>query len=445
LWSRERAFGAPAPSYARLRRAARSLALACACGAGQQLGVALAALALASPMRAAAPPAAGGADIVAALERAPVSVVGVLRDVRRLDDEAWTARMAVERALAGAPGDTLVVAWEEHARSRAVRFDVGDRVLVALEALPGHSIWRQRIPDREQRAATLAVADAGEAFLRQPAGGSVSVLEHYLALGPRERERNPGIGYLVRLARDAQPALAESAVARMARVSDLDRALDASSAARLVAALVRPDATQRLTSAILDLVEARRLESLRPALEAGLEASERPPAPIVEALARLDAGLSSDRSLELLGWQDAPAHRAIGARYASGEAVDRLPRLLRVDRDPDVRAAAVTRWVELRGPDGVERALVALEDSDPEVRRATLLAIGSLGPEVVPPLRDVALNGPPHAAGAAVGALRASGSPEAWRVLEEIAASHPDEGVRLLARSALGRPLGHRH
>jgi hypothetical protein len=412
-------------------------------GRGLLVGIAAAALAL--PGGAAAPPAAGGGRILEALERAPVSVVGTLRDVRRLDDEAWTARVVVERVLTGAPTATWLAAWEERARSRGVRFRDGDRVLLCLEALPGHSIWRQRIPDREQRAETLYVADAGEAFLRQPAGGSVSVLGHYLALAAPERERNRGVGYLVRLARGAQPALAESAVARMARVPDLDAALDASSAARLAAALTRPDATVRLTDAILDLVERRRLEALRPALEAAVLAAERPPAPIVEALARLDGGLSSDRSLELLGWQDAPAHRAIGARYASGPAADRLPRLLRLDPDPGVRAAAVSRWIELRGAAGVERGLVALEDADPVVQRAALVAIGSLGPEVVPPLRDVALKGPPHAARAAVAALRAAGGPEAWQTLQDIAASHPDEGVRLLARAALGRPLGHRH
>jgi len=404
----------------------------------------LAAVALALPVHATAPPGVGCAEIVETLERAPVSVVGVASDVRRLDDEAWTARIQVERVLAGGPGDSLVIAWEERARSRTVRFQGGDRVLVCLEALPGHSIWRQRIPDRKQRAVTLGVANGGEAFLRHPAGGSVGVLEHYLALAPRERELNPGVGYLVRLARDAQLALAESAVTRMARIADLGSALDPTSAERLVSALIRPDATRRLAAGILDLVESRGLESLRPALEARLAAPELPPAPIVEALARLDGGLSSERSLELLGMQDAPAHRAIGARYASGQAADRLPRLLREDPSPEVRAAAATRWIELRGPEGVERALVALEDPDPVVQRAALLAIGTLGPEVVPPLRDVALNGQPHAAGAAVAALRAAGGPDAWQTLREIAASHPDEGVRLLARAALGRPIGHR-
>jgi hypothetical protein len=42
-----------------------------------------------------------------------------------------------------------------------------------------------------------------------------------------------------------------------------------------------------------------------------------------------------------------------------------------------------------------------------------------------------------------VAALALAGGPASARALAEIAELHPDPGVRLLARTALGRPIGH--
>ncbi|MDX1382932.1 MAG: HEAT repeat domain-containing protein, partial [Thermoanaerobaculia bacterium] len=85
--------------------------------------------------------------------------------------------------------------------------------------------------------------------------------------------------------------------------------------------------------------------------------------------------------------------------------------------------------------------LVALDDPEPAVRASAARALAGLGAPVVPALRHVVDSGSPEAAQAAVGALRWTETSEARRELMEIAAGHPDDGVRALARLALGRPL----
>ena len=116
-----------------------------------------------------------------------------------------------------------------------------DCTSIELEPLPGHSIWRQRIPDAEQRTRSLYVALEGSAFVRQPSTGALLELEHFLRLPPDLREKDVGVGYLAALAEGAELPLAVSALERLAAVPDLDGRLDAGGAASLVGALLRSD------------------------------------------------------------------------------------------------------------------------------------------------------------------------------------------------------------
>lgn len=398
----------------------------------------------ASPGAAAGEPAAGGVRLLFALERGPGAAVLVFDAPRSLDGEAYVAQATVERSFySRAAGERVAIAWEERARERPVRFSAGDRVLLALEPLPGHSLWRQRFPDAEQRARTLYVAEEGDAFLRSPSPGGLLLLEHYLALLPELREVNAGVGYLVKLAERAEPPLAVAAVERLAAIRELDPEIDPSSAQRLVAALLRPDAPDALRDGLLALCASAPLRSLRPPLEALAARKPRAPALVFEALGRVAEGLPDALSLELLAARDSAAHRAAGARFARGAALERLPRVLRSDPEAAVRGAAAARWLAQKGVAGAPQAGPALHDSDRDVRMETLMALAALGPESVPTLRDALPAASPELAREIVGALAKAGGPEATQTLVELAETHPDDGVRLLARTALGRPIGH--
>lgn len=168
------------------------------------------------------------------------------------------------------------------------------------------------------------------------------------------------------------------------------------------------------------------------------------PARAYEGLALLDGELPGPVARALLERADSPDHRRVGARYADRSALARLPRLLRVDPDPTVRAAALERLVELEGIEALDRILFALDDPDPGVRAVAMQEIGELGEAAVPSLQRVVAGGSGDAARTAVGALRATGA-AGMEALNEIADSHPDESVRMTARIALGRPIGHMH
>jgi len=392
-------------------------------------------------------PAAGGVRLIENLERAPLAVVGRVAKPRRLDPHAWEATFGVERTLQGDAGSeaTLHITWEELAVLRPVRFADGDRVLLCLERLPAASIWLERIPEAEVRHQTLMVAERGDAFVRRPSPGAVNILEHYLALASEHRGGPTGVGYLVQLAEGAEPQLALASVRRLMSVPSLDRQIEAGPASGLVNALVRGDRTPRLEQTILELVERRHLESLRPALEVRASANELPPPAVFAALALLDDGLAPGRTTRLL---DHPAaqYRVIAARHATGaRAKEKLAGLMLSDPAAEVRAAAVQRFVALSGEAAINAAASVLYDPQMSVRTAAAQAMATQGSAAVPYLVDVVENGDLDAARAAVAGLRFTETREAHDALRSIVEKHPDPGVRTLAELALGRPIGHDH
>jgi HEAT repeats len=393
------------------------------------------------------PRASGGVRLVEALEGAPIAVVAVVAEPQQIDAHGFAARLSVESSLVGpAPaGAALRIAWEELASSRAPRFAEGDRVLIALEPLPGASIWATRFPDPSLRSRIFGVSMRGEAFLRSPSPLAVGRLEHYLRLAANDREGANGVALLAEIAAACEPPLALAAVDRLARHSELDEKLDPASAALLVRALLRTDTQPALSTALLELVARQRPPALRPPLEALAAREALAPAVVFEALAALDSGVAPARAKRLLA-DPSPAHREVAARHASGpEARMELARLARSDPAPSVRAAAIERLVALGGDSALEDGLSALHDPDAGVRGAAVRALGSLGASAVPGLRGKVDSNDPEAARAAVVALQLTGSSEATAALVEIAESHRDEGVRALAAIALGRQVGHVH
>ncbi|TFG97288.1 MAG: hypothetical protein E4H11_02155, partial [Myxococcales bacterium] len=304
-----------------------------ACGAAGLPSAALAVLLLALVVAsgASSPRSAGGVRIVEALEAAPAALVGVVAEPRAIDAHGFSALLRVESSLTGSspPGAVVRIGWEELAASRASRFAEGERVLIALEPLPGASLWATRFPDPKERSQVFGVAMRGEAFLRSPASGDVDLLRHYLKLAPRDREQALGVALLVELAARSDPPLAIGAVQRLGRHTALAEQLDADAASRLVVALLRSDAGPELTSQLLDLVARQRPAALRAPLEALATGEGLAPPVVFAALAALDAEVDPDRTERLLA-ASAPAYREVAARNASGpDAPELLARLSR--------------------------------------------------------------------------------------------------------------------
>ena len=391
------------------------------------------------------PRAAGGVRLVEAAETAPVTVVGHVLEPHSIDQHGYTALLRVEMAVHGPlePGAEVRIAWEERSTARSARFEQGDRILVSLERLAGASIWQARFPEPTERVKVLGVAMRGDAFLQRPSIGSASVLQHYLALAAEDRDGAAGAGYLVDLALGAELPLAEDALRRFARHARLDAHLGERGGGLLVRALLRPDASDAFQDAIVELIGGRQLESTRPALEALVGTEAPPPAIVFAALARLDGGLSPERTAALL--ERSPArYREVAARFASGPGADEtLARLARSDPAPEVRARAIERLVERRGEEAIDSVLPGLSDPEPAVRGAAVRGLGSLGAPAVPALKRVIEDDDPEAARSALAALALDGGPDARATLQEVAETHPDETLRKLAEIALGRPLGH--
>jgi hypothetical protein len=413
------------------------------------LAVALALLghAAASAEVSTRPRAAGGVRLIEASESAPATVVGDIREVRDLDRHGRSARLEVVRVLDGPleKASAVTIVWEELAASRASRFAKGERILVSLEALPGHSIWRTRLPDAEERGRSVAVAMRGEAFLREPAPGSLDALEHYLRLADEQREGATGAGYLVALVARAELPLAANAVERLASHTRLEREIDGGLGEQLALAFERADATDAFRGALAALIGDRQLEATRPALERLADRDPLASPEVYEALARLDGGLSPERSSALLASAPAAQRRVAVSHLDGPTAVPTLERLLRRDDAPAVRAAAGERLAELRGEAALEPLLGALADPAASVRGTAARLLGAQGEPAVAPLRQVIDGNDPDAASAAVVALGLNPAPGARAALREIATGHPEARVRKLAELSLGGAIGHEH
>ncbi len=405
------------------------------------------AAAFASPAAAQGVRAAGGVEIVAAVGRSDLCVVGFTRNLGALDAKAYTAELVVEQALGAGieAGSSLRITWEELASARPPRFADRERVLVCLESMAGSTLWLRRFPEPAQRREVLVVANRGGAFLRNPQPGGLDELEHYARLTPSDRAGGAGAARLVALAARAEIPIAEDAVVSLAARPTLAQQLDAELSPQLLTALLRPDASEALQQGVLQLISVHRPPALRPPL-AALAAQTPPPSALVfEALARFDGGLAADRSAALLR-DPSPERRATAARYADGpDAAGRLTERLRTDPDPGVRAAAVTRLIALEQVRGLPTAMATLADENSDVRLAGARAVASLGAAAVPDLAAAVEAGRQPAASTAVAALRMTATEEAHTALVAIAKSHPDEGIRKLAGLAVGVPLGESH
>jgi len=392
----------------------------------------------------AAPPAEEGTRLVEALEAAPLALVGEVRERTALDRSGWRATLVVESALVGDAkrGDLVPIAWEELASARPPRFAEGGRVLVALEPLVSGSLWRRRFPDPKQYLAVRAVAQRGQAFLRDPSLGSVQTLAHYLALPAGDRAGPTAQRHLLLLAAEGERALAVSAAARLAQLGGTE--LEPGAQALALRALARADADPALARQLLAWVERGQPGGLAARLDAALAEAKRPPASFVRARGLLPGGVAAARLPDLLADSSA-AQRAAAASVATSAQRDRLAALVQTDPDVEVRRAALVRLAALEGSGALEPILGAFSDREASVRSEAARLASELGGEAVPRLRDVALGWPAPAPETAILALRFSSAADAEPVLRELAEGHPDARIRALAGLAIGRPLGDAH
>jgi HEAT repeat protein len=392
---------------------------------------------------AAIPPAAGG-KLLPAAESAAATVVGQVHNVQRLDVHGYAAHLTIERVLSNAPlnGREIQVVWEELATTRPPRFADGQRVLVSLSDFPEGSIWHQRLATAGARA--FAVAATGDAFVREPDAATLDALAAYLAVPAAARDARDGVRARAHLVAAAMPAVAVSAVAQLDATPGLADKLDTTATSDLTRVIDDSHSDVSVRTALVALVAAHKLQVLRPAVVRLTEPHSPLEAPAIAALAALDGSLPPKQVRALLQRSE-PAVRAAAIRGAPAVVgVKRLETLLLNETAAQVRAAAVESLLQLEGAQAVRSVLPALSDRDPTVRSVAARGIGALGEPGVAALLTAAHATPVGATTGVVLALDYAGT-AGTPALRDIAANHPNEEVRTLARLALGKAPGDAH
>lgn len=385
-------------------------------------------------------PSSGRALVGAAVD-APATLVGTVREGQALDARAWFAWVEVERSLSGphVAGERVAIAWDERVVGGVRRFEDGARVLVALEPLPGWSIWRERLGERQARG----VAKRGEAWLRDPDARTLQLMAAWLARPAAERSTITALPDLAALVAETAPSVARGALDQIERLAGVAVALSApeADAARssLRGAIVDPERPEALRRAILSLIGRRQL----PGFESELRALAEPGSPFAAAaittLAALPSGVSEGDAAAWLTRPEADVRtavlRAAGAGLEDAVLEDRLDH----DVDPGVRAAAVHALVERHGFDVFARIEPLLSDPNAPEGAAAVRALGGLGEPVVAPLVEkIRASGLDGARGPLLVLTLAGGSGPG--ALREVAAGHEDAAVRGFASFLLGRP-----
>lgn len=411
------------------------------------------ALPVASPAVAAAtaperqrPAATGGVAILDSAARAQAVLVGVVSDVASTDLHGRRALLRIDRMLLGGfkLGDTVTIGWEELSTTRQPRFANEQRVLLVLDALPTQSLWRSRFAATE-RAAVLVVAAGGEAFLSEPGGPTLDLLEHYLPMTASARAGIPGTRKLAEMVAGAHPAVAREALAILEREPARVDLLDADGAVPLLAAARSSERDLELRRGALRLAADHDL----PGTLATARTLSEPGSPIraeaYRALAALPDGLPPERVESLVAEVD-PEVRSVGVSLLRGDAARaRLVLLLHADPAPAVRLAAGRELLARDGAGAIADVIGLLDDPDDAVRSGSAESIGAIGDPAVAPLRTVIDGGSERAALAAVLALARTGR-KGGAMLTAIAASHERESVRAFAGLALGEaPSSHKH
>ncbi len=387
-----------------------------------------------SVMPAAAERLAPGEPIIVAAESARAVIAGVVGTPERLDARTFTASVRVERTLAGAAAEQQSIAWQEPS-GRAPRFAAGQRVLLALEAPPRNSLWRQR----GLAADILVVAADGNAYTMNPGGRELDRLSAYLELDAAPRREAIGVHRLAEVVEAAQPQLAAAA---LRRIVEAPAAPDAETIARLAAVAADTQRPQALRAAIVAYFGDRRVAAARAQLAELARSDSGVGIAAIDALAAIDGGLDEATAVRLLADPEA-GRRAVGARHAPDSLAERmLPELAKSDPDAGVRAAAAVRLAGTKTVWGLAAAVPSLADPAPEVRSAAALAIARLGEPAIAPLVSEIDRATPAAPGA-IAALSLMGSP-GRRALERITRESESEQLRDLAALALGK-VHHSH
>jgi hypothetical protein len=372
--------------------------------------------------------------LLPATEHARATVVGRVDDVTKLDRSGYTATLVVERVLAGdvRPGEPIRIGWEELASKPPPRLRKGQRVLIALDDLPQGSLWRERFP---AGTSALAIAARGDALLIEPQSTDLELLAGYVQLGAKATPAARASS-LARIAAGASPMVARAAVDRLALLPNVGHALDAAATEQLMRTAADERQPLQLRREIIVLAGQARLTAAASALEA---LAVRDGVFEAEALTSLGEirGLPNAQVESLLDRKEASV-RAVGARFATSALAERrLPSIVRRDPAPAVRAAAAQALVETHTIWGLDAAVPALADPDPQVRSTAAQSLGALGAAGVPALEAVARSQPAEARGA-ITALAMAG-PQGIVVVRQLSQDHPDQRLRDFARLALGQ------
>jgi hypothetical protein len=375
-------------------------------------------------------PGAVAPGLLEAAAAAEIVVVGRAGETERIDRHGRATWLAVERVVYGEPPQPLRVAWEDLAPRNVSRLPEGERVLVALDPLPGLSLWRQRFPAGGVRV----ISARGSALRVAPAAETEAALAGFLALSAQQRESAAAVPALVALAGAPDSGMAREALARLDALPGLARALEGPTGEQLAATALRGDTPPERGEAILALAGRRRLRALLPSARAASAAPGALEAAGWQAWGEIEGGLAPSQVAALLARDDGRL-RAVGAAWLRGEGrLSKLRSLLEADPDGGVRASALRAL----GDDATEAELVqALADPDAGVVHLALASITARGQPCVAPLLGLVEQGPAPVRPRALAAL--AQIPEGRAPLARIAREHPDPQVRGFAALALGR------
>jgi len=372
-------------------------------------------------------------------------------------------QLAVRQVLKGtAAADTQVVVEDLVFPSDRPTLAIGEQWLVALEPLPSSSRYRSLPGDK-----TYLRIRAGRHGVRSAQASAV--VQRYLAAvapgGPRSVDTVPGgrrsvgaepggrrsvgavyietrhserIGALI--AAVPNPLVGGDAVAALAADQRLARDLSEAQSRELASALGNKTLPLERRRALLELIQAKRLAALLPAVRPLLADPTLAPFArrVLAAFGERPDAKALRADVEQL---DPAARRAALESARSLPADERLALLAGIAqdaRDDEVRCAAIDALAR-DGRAALPVLATLLHDPNRRVSSKAAIALAAAGgDDALGALSSAFAGGSYDAQVAAVFALRDIGSPDALRILRDVRAAPPDPKLQKVIDLALG-------
>ena len=261
----------------------------------------------------------------------PHLIVARVKESKPVDHYGRSALVAIEQVLHGPlqANTTTLVAWEEFNNQQS-RLATGDRVLLALDAMPSYSLWKKRFPQEQP----LVIAAKGYAITKKPDTKTIQSLQNLFKRPMPLQQDLADIKALLQVSNLAQGNIALAAFEHL-RTKKLPAKAEATLADDFKSLIRNEERPLPLRVNVFELIAEQRWQSFAPLAEQYRSPQANPLEVAARScLATLKGGISEKELAALLIREQAPLRILALTHSKNTRYESRVESLVKSDPSP---------------------------------------------------------------------------------------------------------------